>query len=658
MSKILWTPSPARISNSRMTAFAEEFGKRLGRARFANYSELHRESVNFPGEFWSTVWDFCEVIGEKGTRYVIPGSHMTETKWFPDSRLNFAENLLKPGRCSNPIYAASPAIVACDEQGTTQIVSRGKLLDLVSRMVGYLSESGIVAGDRVAAVLPNRLEAIVVMLATTSLGAIWSSCSPDFGDDAIVDRFSQIEPKILVTTTRCQYNGKSIAPWERVQRLLSRLDSVKRVVLANVTSKEDLNGFDTVDVDSYTEIVERPSKPIRFETFPFDHPVFILYSSGTTGAPKCIVHGAGGTLLQHLKEHQLHSDIHDGDRLMYFTTTGWMMWNWLATVLASDATAVLYDGSPFFPDWRSLFRICDENAVTHFGASAKYFATLDKEHAQVTNEFSLSKLKCVLSTGSPLLPETYDYIYASIKSDVCLASISGGTDIVSCFALGCPILPVHRGELQAKGLGMDVAIFDEQGQPVVELSGELVCQAAFPSMPIGFWNDPSKQKYLASYFAVYDNVWCHGDWAEETVSGGLVIHGRSDATLNPGGVRIGTAEIYQQIESFAEVQEALATALRQNGDEQIVLFVRMRERCELTEELRQNLCKRIREKCSPRHVPQYLYAAPDFPRTISGKLSEIAVRNAINQTPIRNEGALANPHSLQFFQELKFDSIP
>jgi acetoacetyl-CoA synthetase len=638
-----------------MTGFAEQFGKRIGRNRFADYSELHRETVNFPGEFWSTVWDFCKVIGDKGQRLLVEGPHMTETRWFPDAKLNFAENLLKPNRCTDPSYAALPALIGCDEQGSTQIIRRGELLESVSRMAAYLRHSGVVTGDRVAAVLPNRAEAIVVMLAVTAIGAIWSSCSPDFGDDAIVDRFSQIEPKLLVTTARCQYNGKTILPWERVQRLLPRLSSVARVVLANAESNIASTPVGAIAVDQYEEILQRPTEPLRFEQFPFDHPVFILYSSGTTGAPKCIVHGAGGTILQHLKEHQLHSDIQAGDKLMYFTTTGWMMWNWLATVLASDATAVLYDGSPLYPDWRTLFRVCEENGVTHFGASAKYFATLDKDNASVRSEFSLTPLRCVLSTGSPLLPETYDYIYSSIKSDICLASISGGTDIVSCFSLGCPTLPVRRGELQCKGLGMDVAIFDEAAQSVVGQAGELVCRSAFPSMPVGFWKDPAKEKYLASYFGVFSNVWCHGDWAEETKSGGLIIHGRSDATLNPGGVRIGTAEIYQQIESFPEIQEALATALRRDGDEQIVLFVRLREGTELTDQLRDSLCKRIRVNCSPRHVPKYLHDAPDFPRTISGKLSEIAVRNAINKTPIRNTGALANPQSLEFFQELKLD---
>jgi len=572
MSTILWSPSPKQIVNSKLTAFSKLFAHRIGRSMFGNFSELHQESVNFPNEFWSCVWDYCGVIGQKGQCLLTSGPHMTDARWFPDGKLNFAENLLRPDQCANGNFAQKPAIICCDERGQRQVIIRSELLDLVSRVVSYLSDSGVIAGDRVAAVLPNRLEAIVVMLAATSLGAIFSSCSPDFGPDAIADRFTQIEPKILVTTQSCQYNGKAVKPWERVQSLIPRLPSVERVLLVQASTNEPT--FAGVPVDSYEAVLQRETTPIRFRQFPFEHPVFILYSSGTTGAPKCIVHGAGGTLLQHMKEHQLHSDIQPDDRLMYYTTTGWMMWNWLVTALASEAIAVLYDGSPLYPDWRTLFKIAEQNEITHFGASAKYFATLDKDYTKVGSEFALQNLRCILSTGSPLLPETFDYVYSSIKSDICLASISGGTDIVSCFALGCPNLPVRRGELQSKGLGMDVAVFDEIGQPVIGQAGELVCRSSFPSMPVSFWNDPGKRKYLSSYFGVYDNVWCHGDWAEETANGGMIIYGRSDATLNPGGVRIGTAEIYQQVESFPEVQEALATALRRNGDEQIVLFVR------------------------------------------------------------------------------------
>ncbi|HET6573700.1 MAG TPA: acetoacetate--CoA ligase, partial [Fimbriiglobus sp.] len=387
--------------------------------------------------------------------------------------------------------------------------------------------------------------------------------------------------------------------------------------------------------------------------FPFDHPVYILYSSGTTGAPKCIVHGAGGTLLQHLKEHQLHSDLRPGDHLFYFTTTGWMMWNWLVSGLASGATLALYDGSPFHPTGDVLWNLAERTRLTHFGASAKYFAHLEKQGAKPREHHDLTQLRVVLSTGSPLLPESYDYIYRDVKADVCLSSISGGTDLISCFALGCPTEPVRRGELQVKGLGMDVHVFNDDGKPIIGEPGELVCTSPFPSMPVGFWNDPDKRKYLGSYFSAFDNVWTHGDWAEETPTGGLVIYGRSDTTLNPGGVRIGTAEIYQQVEAFPEVVESLATALRRGGDERVVLFVRMQPGQSLTPELTDAIKQRLKTRCSPRHVPAFVVAAPDFPRTISGKLSEVAVRNAVNGLPIKNTGALANPDALDFFRTLQ-----
>jgi len=473
-------------------------------------------------------------------------------------------------------------------------------------------------------------EAVIAMLGTAAIGAIWSSCSPDFGDDAIVDRFAQIEPKVLVTCETAVYAGKTIPVLERVKGVLGRIPGAELVVVGE-RAKPQAAGFE-------------------FERFPFDHPLFILYSSGTTGVPKCIVHGAGGTLLQHLKEHQLHSDVRPGDRVFFHTTTGWMMWNWLASALASRAAIVLYDGSPLHPRPEQLFDLADRFQITHFGSSARYFAHLEKVGVKPRETHDLSSVRMILSTGSPLLPAGFDYIYRDVKSDVCLASISGGTDIVSCFALGCPTRPVVRGELQVKGLGMDVKVFNEAGQPVVGEPGELVCTSPFPSMPVGFWNDPDKAKYLASYFAVYDNVWRHGDWATETPNGGLVIEGRSDTTLNPGGVRIGTAEIYRQVETFEEVAEAVATALRSDGDERIVLFVRMRPGTVLREELANAIKLRLRTKCSPRHVPAAIVEVPDFPRTVSNKTSKIAVRDAINGRAGTNDGALANPDSLEFFR--------
>jgi acetoacetyl-CoA synthetase len=631
----LWSPTPAQVEAANLTRFT-----RFGRDNYAprvgdDYPALHRWSVEHRGDFWAAVWRFCGVIGDPGGTTFVPGPHMTEATWFPDARLNFAENLLRPAECDD-----RPALIARTELGDEQVISRKQLLDRATAFAAFLRGRGVTAGDRVAAVVPNTPEAVIAMLGATAVGAVWSSCSPDFGADAICDRFGQIAPKVLVTTAYSSYNGKPVRPAEKVRSLLPRLPGVETVIVA---------GGGEFGVP-FEEAVSSPKLDFVFERFPFDHPVYILYSSGTTGAPKCIVHGAGGTLLQHLKEHQLHTDVRPGDRLFFYTTTGWMMWNWLVSGLASGAAAVLYDGSPFHPDHDTLFRLATDHGVTQFGAGAKFYAAVEKAGANPRERFDLRHLRCVLSTGSPLLPESFDFIHSHIKPDVCLASISGGTDIVSCFVLGCPTRPVHRGEIQCKGLGMDVHVYDADGRPVVGEPGELVCASPFPSMPVGFWNDPDKVKYLGSYFGVYGNVWCHGDWAEETPVGGFVIYGRSDATLNPGGVRIGTAEIYQQVEAFPEVAESLATALRRGGDEQIVLFVRMQPGRTLNPELIDALKRRLREQCSPRHVPAHVIQAPDFPRTISGKLSELAVRNALHGLPVKNEAALANPEALAFFR--------
>ncbi len=649
MSTILWSPSPAAIESARMQDFAGKFARDLGVSAFADYAEFHAASVAHSDRFWSLVWDEFKVIGNPGNSIRIDGEHLTDTKWFPDATLNFAENLLRPDLCLGSETGNSMAIISCDEQGNQTVITRNELYRKVGSLSRALISMGIGVGDRVAAVLPNRSEAVIAMLATTALGAIWSSCSPDFGADAIADRFAQIEPKVLVTTTRCQYNGKEVRAWEKVQQARSRMTSLQRIIFTDELPDKPSD----LEFHLLANLLQEPNAAISFVREGFSHPVYVLYSSGTTGAPKGIVHGAGGTLLQHLKEHRLHADIRAGDRMMYYTTTGWMMWNWLVSVLASGATAILYDGSPFYPSWEKLFQIAEEHSVTHFGASAKYFSALEKEGAVVNANFPLERLRMILSTGSPLLPESFDYIYDKISRSACLASISGGTDIVSCFVLGNPTLPVRRGEIQCKGLGMDVAVFDDGGLPIVGTQGELVCRNAFPSMPVSFWNDPDKRRYRAAYFEVFNNVWCHGDWAEETVDGGYIIYGRSDATLNPGGVRIGTAEIYQQVEAFPEVLECIATALRRDGDEQIVLFVRTRSGT-ISSEIESGLRQRIRENCSPRHVPSRILSASDFPRTISGKLSEIAVRNAINGLPIRNEAALANPESLAYFRSLQW----
>ncbi|MBX9678169.1 MAG: acetoacetate--CoA ligase [Gemmataceae bacterium] len=649
MNAILWTPTAQQVADALLARFARTHAP----SEIRDYPSLHRWSIEHRGDFWTAVWRFADVVGELGdaaddpTLAYVAGAHMTEATWFPGASLNFAENLLRHAEiASNSAFAESPALLFRSEGGESRRVSRRGLLEQSQAFAHHLLKSGVQPGDRVAAVVPNVPEAVIAMLGTTAVGAAWASCSPDFGDDAICDRFGQIEPRVLLAASQSSYNGKAHDVASRVRGLLHRLPSVEQfIVLGDETP---LKGSEI----RFREIVSRPPTSMLFPRFPFSHPVYILFSSGTTGVPKCIVHGAGGTLLQHLKEHQLHSDLRPGDRLFFHTTTGWMMWNWLASVLASRATAVLFDGSPFHPDPEVLFRLAEAEGVTHFGAGAKYYASLEKCGAAPAERFGLASLRCLLSTGSPLLPENFDYLATKIRPGMPIASISGGTDIVSCFVLGCPTLPVRRGEIQAKGLGMDVHVFDSNGKPAVGEAGELVCTSPFPSMPTGFWNDPQKEKYLAAYFANYPNIWRHGDYGIETAEGGYVILGRSDATLNPGGVRIGTAELYRQVETFPEIVEALAVPLRRHGDEEVILFVRMKPETSLTEELVAALQRRLRERCSPRHVPARILQVPDLPRTISGKLSEIVVRNVINAMPVTNAEALANPESLEFFREV------
>ncbi len=652
---ILWSPTPAQCNSALLTRFTASIRQRYPlRDAKDDYAALIAFSLEQPGAFWSEIWQQCDVIGEMGdpSNVFVPAPRMIDGRWFTGSELNFAENLLRPAECADASFADSPAIIFLDEQGREEVLSRREILKQATAFGQRLRDSGIEPGDRVAAILPNTPIAVIAMLGAASIGAIWSSCSPDFGDDAICDRFCQIRPKVLVTLESACYAGKTVALLEKTKRILGRLPSVEFIYIAGA-GEDTLSGGSSPRWERFEAVTAMAPEVFEWRRFPFDHPLYILYSSGTTGAPKCIVHGAGGTLLQHLKEHQLHADIRTGDRLFYYTSTGWMMWNWLATALASRATIVLFDGSPLMPDALVLFRAAEKHRVTHFGASAKYFATLDKQGVKPRESCDLSALRCIMSTGSPLLPETFDYIYRDIKENVNLASISGGTDIISCFVLGCPTRPVRRGEIQVKGLGMEVEVWNDHGERIMGQPGELVCKSPFPSIPIYFWNDPNKEKYIASYFSTFDNIWRHGDWAQENEGGGFVIFGRSDTTLNPGGVRIGTAEIYQQVEAFPEIAESVATALRAEGDEQIILFVRMQPGNVLTPDLTTAIRQRLRQHCSPRHAPAHIVATSDFPRTRSGKVSEIAIRDALTGRDSNNLAALANPESLEFFRSWK-----
>jgi acetoacetyl-CoA synthetase len=610
----------------------------MARAGKENYAELHAWSCQSAPEFWNLVWEFCEVQGRREGPTLVNGSRMPGAQWFPQAKLNFAQNLLRR-------RDGGDAILFWGEDRIRRRLSRRNLYDLVSRMAQALADAGVRKGDRVAGYLPNLPEATAAMLATASLGAIWSSCSPDFGVQGMVDRFGQIEPKLLFCADAYLYGGKEFDSQEKAQAALEALPSVEECVVIDYLGRPATAG---TPLEEFLEPFD--PQDIRFEQVEFNHPLYILYSSGTTGVPKCIVHGTGGTLLQHLKEHRLHSDVKPGDRLFYFTTLGWMMWNWLASGLASDATLLLYDGSPFVERGKLLFDFADEAGMTHFGTSAKFIDAIAKAGLKPRETHRLQKLRAVLSTGSPLMPEGFDYIYNEVKSDVCLCSISGGTDIVSCFVLGNPLGPVWRGEIQAKGLGMAVDVFDESGKSLRGEKGELVCTKPFPSMPVGFWNDPDGAKYRAAYFEKYPGVWRHGDWCEITEHGGIVIYGRSDAVLNPGGVRIGTAEIYRQVEQLDEVVESMVIGQDWRGDVRVVLFVRLRDGLVLSDDMVSRLKRRIRENTTPRHVPAKILQVADIPRTKSGKIVELAVRDTVHGRPVKNAEALANPEALEHFR--------
>ncbi len=643
MSDAVWTPGPERIAASRMHAYMAFVGERAG-LDFKDYDSLYRWSIENTPAFWQSIWDYFEVRHSVAASRILNGAEkMPGARWFEGARLNFAENLLRRDDDAT-------AIIFRGENGTRRTLSFAGLRHQVAQTADGLRAAGVCPGDRVAGFLPNCPEAVIAMLASASIGATWSSCSPDFGVAGVLDRFGQIRPRVLFTADGYFYGGKSFDSLATIRQVREQLDSVAALVV--VPFRDSRPRLDAVPDAVLFQDFGAPGKTLEFVQLPFDHPLYVMYSSGTTGVPKCIVHGAGGTLLQHLKEHGLHTDVGPGDRLFYFTTCGWMMWNWLVSGLASEATIVLFDGAPFQPSAAALWDMAAEEEISIFGTSAKYISAVEKAAYQPRRHHSLPSVKAILSTGSPLLPENYDFVYREIKKDVQLASISGGTDIISCFALGNPTMPVFRGELQCRGLGMAVEIFDDDGHALVEQKGELVCTRPFPSMPTGFWNDPGGERYHDAYFARFPGVWCHGDYAELTERGGLIIYGRSDAVLNPGGVRIGTAEIYRQVEKLEQVVESIAVGQRWGDDVRVVLFVRLQEGCELDDQLRTLIRTTIRKNTTPRHVPAKIIAVADIPRTISGKIVEIAVRKVIHGEPVTNTDALANPEALEHFRDL------
>ena len=669
-SVTLWSPSRERAAATnlaRFSAAARAFGYQpADTAAAVDYPSLYEWSIAQPSQFWAAVWQFCGVVADtladgsqwrdvvRGLDRMAPPDPIAGPKWFEGARLNFAENLLR-------FRDDRPALIARNERGRGRCLTYAELSTEVALVAEALRADGVGVGDRVAGFMPNIPETVVAMLAAASLGATWSSCSPDFGVKGVLDRFGQIEPKVLFCADGYRYAGKEIDCLSRVQEIASQIPSIKRVVVVPYLNEHpDLGaftawgGFLSQRHPAHSTTHQPPAAVL--ERFPFDHPLYVMYSSGTTGLPKCMVHGAGGTLLQHLKELVLHTDLRRDDRIFYFTTCGWMMWNWLVSSLAVGATVVLYDGAPLAPNAASLWDLAQEERVTVFGTSAKYLALAEKSGVEPARTHDLSSLRAILSTGSPLAPPSFDYVYDKVKRDVQLSSISGGTDIISCFALGNPAGAVHRGELQVRGLGMRVDVFDETGQPVRGEPGELVCTMPFPSMPVAFWSDPDGSKYRNAYFDHYPGVWRHGDWAQLTEHGGLIITGRSDATLNPGGVRIGTAEIYRQVEQLPEVIESLVVGqdVITDGapDTRVVLFVRLRDGLTLDPDLRDRMRRQIREGASPHHVPKVIVQVADLPRTISGKITELAVRDVIHGRTVKNTDAMANPAALELFKGL------
>ncbi len=645
MKTALWKPSAERIANANLTRFMKYLNDQQGQS-FANYDELYQWSITERANFWESVWDFGGIIASKPyDNVLVDGDKMPGSKWFTGARLNFAENLLR-------YRDEQTAMVFKGEQQEAVRITYAELYDRVARLAKSLRDMGVTVGDRVSGFVPNMMETVIAMLATTSIGAIWSSCSPDFGIKGVLDRFGQIEPKVVFTANGYGYNGKTFDSLQRVSDILNNLPSVEKVVVIPYTESQPDISMVNNSVLFGDFLSSEDNLEIEFEQLPFDHPLYIMYSSGTTGVPKCIVHGAGGTLIQHLKEHILHVDLKREDKLFYFTTCGWMMWNWLVSGLAVGATLILYDGSPFYPNGGTTFKLAEDEKITVFGTSAKFLASVQQAGIKPGQEYDLSAIKTICSTGSPLSAESFEFVYQEVKEDLDLASISGGTDIISCFALGNPILPVYSEELQCRGLGMKVEAFDDYGKPVTNEQGELVCTASFPSMPIYFWNDPDNQKYLDAYFRRYPNIWCHGDFIMITETGGVIFYGRSDATLNPGGVRIGTAEIYRQVETIPEIKDSVVIGQNWDNDVRVILFVILNDGVELTEELEKRIKTTIRKNTTPRHVPAKVIPVADIPYTISGKKVELAVRKVVEGREVANKDALANPQALNCFKDL------
>jgi acetoacetyl-CoA synthetase len=640
----LWAPSREKISASQMYKFMVHVNEKYS-DHLSSYDEMHRWSIENPADFWGTFWQYSGIRFAKDFEQVVDDpKKMPGAKWFSGARLNFAENLL--GRRDDKI-----AIIFRDETGMEKYITYRELYDEAHRIAEGLRHLGVKCGDRVAAFMPNMPETITAMLAVASIGAIWSSSSPDFGIKGVLDRFSQIEPKVIFAADGYYYNGKHFDSQEKLRGILDQLPSIEHVVMTDYTGKLDLSLMPKAM--GWGDLAKPVSGEMTFEQLPFDHPLYIMYSSGTTGLPKSIVHSAGGTLIQHLKELKLHTNLHEDDTIFYFTTCGWMMWNWFVSSLAAGATIVCYDGNPFYPGPEALLEMADQLGITIFGTSARYIASLQAAGVEPASISSYPRLKAICSTGSPLADESFEYIYDHWKKDVQLSSISGGTDIISCFMLGNPMLPVIKGEIQCRGLGMDVDCFDDNGKPVREKQGELVCKSAFPSMPVYFWNDPHGKKYHDAYFDRYPGIWYHGDYMILSPHGGVTMLGRSDATLNPGGVRIGTSEIYRVVENMEEIEDSVVVGQQFEGDERVILFVKMKAGVDLTEDLIKKIKASIRSQCSPRHVPAVILTTPDVPYTINGKKVEVAVKKLIHGEEVKNQDALRNAECLEFYKTVR-----